>query len=279
MHPDSLPSSAAGDAGTAQTGAVARYYVFTRDLADAVDGVTILTVGTVWFVAQTTPTSVANGAATWGPWRGDALSPVSWKLVVTESSTNVFDYELDARAAASTSDADWKAILTGHGYGKAHPQHDTGWFEWNANAYQALDPTKLGSGGTTKITYDVHALPATIHADYDPSGASSFTFDVTHEAGGAGQVDVVGQGNVDEDPSNQIENVDVHSAWSTTGAGRADGDVSGGDVPASVGTVHVTECWDTAFDRVYYADTASYEPASGDASACVFQQTIVPIVH
>jgi hypothetical protein len=46
--------------------------------------------------------------------------------------------------------------------------------------------------------------------------------------------------------------------------------MSGGDIPASVGTVTAVECWSGDFARVYYDDSIDWEPTSGDPAACAF---------
>jgi hypothetical protein len=68
----------------------------------------------------------------------------------------------------------------------------------------------------------------------------------------------------------------MHSRWDEAGAGRADTDVSGGDLPATIPSVHATECWDARFERVYYTDTASTQPTTGALTACAFPQAIQP---
>jgi hypothetical protein len=42
-----------------------------------------------------------------------------------------------------------------------------------------------------------------------------------------------------------------------------------GDQPL---TVDATECWSSSFARVYYEDSASYEPKTGDPSACALAE-------
>jgi hypothetical protein len=272
---ESTPTS--GAPGTTGTSGTAEYYRFTRDLTDAVDWGSAATVGLVWLIVQAPPTSTSAHQAVWGPARGEALSPVTWKLTVNETTTDVFNYQLDGRPNASTSDADWKTVLAGHGYAKASASHATGWFQWDADAQRALDPMRAANDtGTTKVTYDVRTLPATLRAEHAPTASteSSYTIDVTHLTGGAGQVDIAALGDLDPSGTTAKENVDMHSRWDASGAGRADTTVAGGDVPVSIASVHATECWDTSFARVYYTDTASTQPTTGSPSACAFSQVI-----
>jgi hypothetical protein len=64
----------------------------------------------------------------------------------------------------------------------------------------------------------------------------------------------------------------IRSRWALTGAGRSDARLSGGDAQSGV---TVTECWDTAFNRVYVTVSPTGETA-GNASDCVFADTLLP---
>src|SRR5688572_7839959 len=45
----------------------ARYYRFTRDMTNAVDFGTAVILGSVWAIVHTTPTSIDDKTAVWGP--------------------------------------------------------------------------------------------------------------------------------------------------------------------------------------------------------------------
>jgi hypothetical protein len=109
-----------GLATAAPTG-YAKYYQFTRNVNDAVDLVTAVVLGSVWLVVHTPPAIVDAKHAVWGPGQGDALSPVVWRLTVTEIAQGDFDYQLDGRPKDSLAESDYLAVLKGHGHGRAHP--------------------------------------------------------------------------------------------------------------------------------------------------------------
>jgi len=250
---------------TTPTGAdsTARYYRFTRDITGAVDWGTAVILGGIWAIVNTTPTSVDAKTAVWGPGQGNALEPVIWKFTVSEVGTNEYDYALEGQPKAGGA---WTAVLTGHGYGNAHPLHKTGWFKADNDAYKTLDPARGKDQGTTKVTYDLRQIPATIAVELRPGDAVGWAdVKVTHEAAGAGEVDIVGLGDIDDSKATKLEDVHVTSRWTTAGSGRADIELKNGDLPF---TVTATECWSDAFARVYYEDTVNYEPASGNESAC-----------
>jgi hypothetical protein len=268
-----VPGSAAGSTQTqglhiATNGpttaiASARYYRFTRELTGAVDGVTAMILGGIWAIVHTAPTSIDAKTAVWGPGQGNALDPVVYKLTVTEIASGEYDYVLEGAPKGTTS---FVPVLQGHGYGKARPEHRTGWFQADNDAFRTLDPDHGHDYGTTKVTYDLTKLPATISVALRPGADMGFAdVVVTHESGGAGSVTVAGLGDIDASKATKLEDIALLSRWTSTGSGRADIALSGGDLPV---TVDATECWSTSFERVYYKDTVDYEPPSGDASSC-----------
>jgi hypothetical protein len=66
------------------------------------------------------------------------------------------------------------------------------------------------------------------------------------------------------------ENVVDDSRWTRTGAGRADVQMSGGDLGAT--KVQASQCWSDAFAQTYYTDNVNYQPTAGDPSTCAFAQ-------
>jgi hypothetical protein len=254
--------------GSGDAPAYAKFYTFTRDVTDGVDLVTGVVLGSVWLIVHTHPTTIDQHQATWGPGSGDALSPVVWKLVVTEVQDGVFDYELDGRPKASTSDADWLAVLKGRGYGRNRAEHKNGYFTIDNDAAHTLDPARANDHGTTKITHQLHNWPATIAVELRPTPAPDWLdITVTHRSDGSGDVDVNGLVDVDQPKNGVPEDVVVHSRWANTGAGRADVQISGGNAPV---LVKASECWSTSFVRSYYTDNVGLEPTVGDPAACVF---------
>jgi hypothetical protein len=124
----------------------ASFYEFTRQITDGVDTGTFQIVSAIAAVKSYPPSSVDDTKAVWGP-GGDALDPVNWKVMVTQVGSGEFDYEVDGRPHGSTSDADFKAIVTGHGYGKTHPSYRSGQLTVYGDVLAALDPTQ--SSGVT----------------------------------------------------------------------------------------------------------------------------------
>src|SRR5262249_31970487 len=150
----SVPKSGGGTTSTAASGTKgvystkgdapaasdAKYYAFTRDIADATDATTAIVLGLVWVIVHSTPTSVDAHHAVWGPGSGNSLDPNVWRMTATEVSPHEYDYVLAARPKASTSEGDYVAILTGHGWDESSPNHKSGWFRVDNDAYRAADP-------------------------------------------------------------------------------------------------------------------------------------------
>ena len=248
----------------------ASMYEFTRQITDGVDTGTFGVVAAIAAVTSYQPTSIDDKQATWGP-GGDALDPINWKVVVKEVGDNEFDYEVDGRPHGSSSDADFKAIVTGHGYGKSHPSYRSGTLTLFGDVMAALDPTR-SNGGTAKITYDARGWPRTVTADITTSDGSGQWYDagVSHGEDGSGTLILTALADVSTPKNGTNENVDEKSRWDSSGAGRADVKMSSGDFGSQ--TVMASQCWGSTFAQVYYTDSVNYQPTAGSASACAFAQ-------
>jgi hypothetical protein len=248
----------------------ASFYEFTRQITDGVDSGTFGVVAAIAAVTSYPPSTIDDNHAVWGP-GGDALDPVNWRVTVTEVGDRQFDYEVDGRPHGSTSDADFKAIVKGHGYGHTHPSYHSGTLTVYGDVLQALDPTQ-SNGGTAAITYDARAYPHTVVADITTSDGTGQWYDasVTHQADGGGELVLTALADVATPPDGTNENVDENSRWESTGAGRADISMTGGDFGSK--TVMASQCWSASFAQTYYTDNVNYEPTAGDASTCAFSQ-------
>ncbi len=250
--------------GGAMASSEAKFYSFTRDLTREVDGVTSGILSSVWALASTQPTTVESKRAVWGPGSSSALDPNEWRFVVVENATGEYDYALEGRKKAG---GDFVAVLRGKGFGSEHPSHRTGSFEVDGDAYRALEPSRGAEEGSAKVTYSLATFPTAIGVALRTGAEASWDITVTRDEAGAGKVDITGKGDVDGDGATAQEDVTLASRWDASGAGRADVTMSNGDLPQSV---TATECWSSAFSRVYYEDTVQSEPTVGAKAACAF---------
>jgi hypothetical protein len=261
-----------GPGGAAASTGDASYYVFTRSVTDSVDTVTSEILGEVMAVSSLPPTTIDANHAVWGPGSSDALDPVTWQLTVTATGGGAYTWEVDGRPHLSTSAADWKAILTGQGYDDSSPSYQTGSFLVDNDALAALDPTATTSTGTVSITYDARAYPLNETADVKPDDGTGQYYDVTvqHAVDGSGWMTLTALADVSTPPDGVNENVAENSRWNSTGAGRADVKLTGGDFGTA--TVLVSQCWSDEYAQTYYTDSVGYEPTAGQPSSCAFTQ-------
>ncbi|MFZ5891342.1 MAG: hypothetical protein ACOY0T_09850 [Myxococcota bacterium] len=253
----------------------AEWYAFTRNVRDGVNVVTRDVLTGLWLVVHTPPSSVGADYAEWGPYT-DALDPVAYRLRVQRSADGVYDYRLEGRPRASTAESDYLAVLVGKGYGRLDSRHGDGEFVIDLDAAKALDPVKhRDDSGTVKIIHDLPAanpaaLPRVIRAEIDPASDAWIHVVSDAKADRTGTLSVDAHADTHASKATQLEDIDVLSRWRADGAGRADLAISGGDLPATIPLVTGSECWDTSFARVYYADSVTFQPNYGDASACAF---------
>lgn len=282
--PDASPSPTTAAEGpsprTLATGAstpYAKWYGFTRDMRDGVNAVTAGVLGGVWLVVQNPPTALSADSATWGPWDDDQLSPARYRIRVTRVAADEYDYVLEGHSKASTLDTDYRAVLTGHGYGKMHAQHGQGTFTIDLDVAKALDPYKhqTDSGKVTVshvlppgFSLNSGALPRTITAEVTPLGEAHYTVESHAAVDHSGTVRVDAHADIDDSKATKLEDVVVDSRWSSSGAGRADIAIAGGDLPLPM--VAAVECWGTDFTQTYYRDSEGYAPTTGEVGACVY---------
>jgi len=272
-------SSALLSDGAAPAAARAEWYRFTRDVRDGVNLVTAGVLGSVWYVVHTRPTIVGEDFAEWGP-HTDALDPVTYRLRVERVGEHEYDYRLDGRPRSSDSEDDYLTVLRGKGYGRADARHGDGHFTIDLDAQQTLDPDRRSDGeGTIAITHDLPAsirrelgaLPREITAVLDPPGDTELTIVSKADEDGSGELDVSGRVDIDESKQTAIEDVAILSRFRADGAGRADVVIASGDVPDSIGSFSVSECWGSDFSRTFYEDSVEAAPTEGDPSACVYE--------
>jgi hypothetical protein len=290
------PETGAGDSSTSSVGdrrgalaggpaarpPYARWYGFTRAVTGGVNVVTAVVLGSVWAIVHSEPSRIENGEATWGPY-SEALKPVTYRFRVTRIDDAVYDYVLEGRPKTSSSDSEYRAVLTGRGYGKRHDKHGEGEFTIDLDTARELDPFEHpDDSGTVRVLHHLphditsggDALPRTIVAEVEPNPASnpeSFTVTSTANDDGTGTLRVDALGDVDDSKTTELEDIVVDSRWRADGAGRADITIAGGDVPADPGLITAVECWGADFMRSYYSDSLDLEPVEGDASACVYE--------
>jgi len=283
--PDAVsPSSTAAAAqtrrslGTSPTTQYAKWYGFTREMRAGVNQVTAGVLGGVWTILHLPPSTLGKDRAIWGPYT-DELEPASYRFRITRVAADEYDYALDGRPKASTNDADFRSLLTGHGYGKPHASHGKGGFLIDLDVAKSLDPlAHQNESGTVRVDYDLPRdflekpdfLPRSITAKVDPEGDAVYTVESLAQVDHTGSIHVDAHVDVADSKDTKLEDVVIDSRWNATGAGRADIDLAGGDLPAGTPMVDAVECWGSDFTQSYYNDSVNFSPTVGVEDACVY---------
>jgi hypothetical protein len=277
-HADS--TTAAGMRGTLADGAStapAYWYTFTRGVRDGVNAVTAAVLVSVWVVVHGEPSELDEDHAVFGPYEGDALDPARYRLTVLRIEDHHFRYLLEGQ---QKSGGGYLSVLDGDGYSRASEQHGDGKFVLNLTNAKLLDPSRhANDSGSVTIVHDLppdvgavpDALPRTITATVTPESEASLSITSLARLDHTGEIDVTAHADIDPSHATALEDVKVTSRWQATGAGRADIDISGGDLPqAGFDEVTAVECWGSDFSSVYYTDSAGLKPTAGSVSECVY---------
>jgi hypothetical protein len=284
--PDSSGTSArkaaAGARGELTPGpdaaAPAYWYTFTRNVRDGVNVVTAAILVTVSFVVHTEPSSVSEDEAVWGPYEGDALDPVTWRLTVTRIGDHHYRYVVDGRRKADRGGR-FISVLTGDGFDRLSPSHGDGEFTLDLDNARRLDPSRhADDAGTVTIEHDlprdigrrVDALPRFITATVNAPTGESLVIGSTANTDHTGSLGVTAVVDIDDVKDGVNEDVSIASRWRATGAGRSDITIAGGSLPADLPVVNATECWGEDFSRVYYGDSIDFAPTEGDPNLCAY---------
>ncbi len=254
----------------------AQLYVLTRQTTDTVNGLVGGVLDTLGKIAANPPSAVSADSAAWGPF-SEALSPVAWRLAITQVGPGQHSFQLDVRPKAGT-DADFQPFLQGASQGAGQNGPSQGTFSVDLGVAQRLDPVGNPDVGQVVASWNVETSGREVHvglagvhgpsglsanaavgAALFPDGSGALTFDADTTLVASGNVVEVGQ---------------VASQWVATGAGRADAEVQQADGGWGVG---LTQCWNTSFDSVYVrAETSGGDGGTeGNPSACVFANSLL----
>ena len=264
--------------GTTPATSYAKWYGFTREMREGVNKITANVLGGAWLIIQSEPSATTVDSATWGPWT-DELSPATYRFTVTRLAPDDYEYVLEGRPKSSTSDAAYQVVLKGEGFGKPSAKHGQGTFKIDLDVAKALDPfDNQDNSGIIVVDHDLPhdfsdnlgALPRTITAAVTPQGEAHYTVKSVANEDHTGVIHVDAHVDIDDSKMTKLEDVVINSRWQASGAGRADIDISGGDIPTGIGMVDAVECWGTDFTQSYYTDSAGISATVGDVSACVY---------
>ncbi len=258
-------------------GDLASYYVVTRDVTRTFNGGSAWVLVLIHTIVQYPVTSVAGNVYTWGPWAGSALDPAVYKLDVTANADGTYDYSLQGRSK-STPTAPFQAVISGHADPTPGELQGNGEFLIDFDASKAINPVDTGNAkGQVDVHYDLAARHLDLHImSTDASGApvaADYAYD--EAADGAGNMTFDVQANVGGTAA--LEDVTMRSRWLSTGEGRGDFRIAGGDLGSSqaIGS----QCWSSLFLETYYTDNANFLPTEGDPASCAYATADLPPAH
>lgn len=272
-----LPQSTARSVGQ-----LAEYYVLTRRVTRDLNAGAAWVLLVVHAVVSFPATTVEGNVYTWGPWSDGALDPAEWRLVVTANEDDTYDWGLEGRSKTA-ADAEFLGVITGHAVPGDEPHRGSGDFTIDFDAGEIVNPIdNTPDAGRIDVTYDLENRDGTaafvaMHAEGVGSlgNPGSFDYSYSENEDGSGDFQFALEADLDENGS-AVEQALVRSRWLASGAGRADAELSGGDLAGIEITVDASECWDEQFRRSYYTDSVDYRPTEGDPASCVYAEALLP---
>jgi len=260
-----------GDLATSYSalqGERANSYSLTRGATVTINTGTLWVLGLVKAITDQQPTTVEQDKAIWGP-GSDALDPNIYKMTATRdpNSDDSFSYALEAKPK-SAADSAYVVILSGH-HVRTSDAHGSGSFLVDWDAAQTLvdhDPNAVGTA-TVDYSREDGTNNVTVSAEFDNvndgnGGRQDLSYRYAKAPGADGSFEFKAFQNIDSDPSRSMpEKWTVHSRWNETGAGRADYQVSEGNLTSPVTG---NECWDTSFNSSMVI--ASWDPSQNYGS-------------
>ncbi|MBI2895019.1 MAG: hypothetical protein HYY06_15800 [Deltaproteobacteria bacterium] len=273
-------SSEAGAHAYALIGQRAVLYQATRDISRAINGGVYILLSVLEDIVSYPPATVTADQATWGP-HTPALSPLTWRMIVNKVGESDYTFSLDARPK-NGDDTTWVAILSGDSHLVAGTRLSSGTLIAHCDEAHALDEYEFRCTGQVTADWDVTGSPRTVvvaFRGWTDGGVFSTPIDADYSYlendDLSGEFAFGASADLDDDGS-LPESIVVTSRWDASGAGRGDASASSGDIPVAIGSVTVTECWDSSFGRSFYTDSADLAPTEGDPAACVFADAEVP---
>jgi hypothetical protein len=266
-----LPEGASKPDGLAKLGELSPAYVVTLGTALTLNGSAAWVLILARVIVAFPVTSVEGDTLVWGPWHGDG-EPGEYKLTARLSDEGVWEWALSGRRSGEAG-ASFQTIVAGEAT-PGRPRRGSGAFTVDLDVARAIDPESDGEGQLS-VEYDLERNPVTLVMDAEvqapmPTGGTAlmtFHYDYEENADRSGELGFAIYGDTD-DPGSGWEMSDFRSRWRADGAGRADVQVTGGDMGSASATA--TECWDDHFLRTYYTDSVAWIPTEGSASSCVF---------
>jgi hypothetical protein len=265
-----LPQSA-----TRTIGQLAPWYVSTRNVTRTFNGGTAWVLIVVHAIVQYPPTTTSGDTATWGPWSDGPLAPAEYRLTVTALGNGSYDWQLDGRSR-TTAGSHFVSVIAGNAVPSNPEGTGSGRFTIDFDNGRLVNPVDgANDKGVIDVAYDLDARTLDMQISSTDAAGKPVDAHYTYAeaADRSGDMTFSMHGDTD-DAGTAAEDGVIRSRWLSTGSGRADIRLSGGDL----GNAQVTasECWDVNFAETYYTDSASFMPTVGDAGTCAYADQDLP---
>jgi hypothetical protein len=263
-----LPASAGRTVGE-----LADWYVATRDVTVMFNGGTAWVLILIHSIVQYPVTSVDGNTYTWGPWSDGPLAPTEYRLDVTDNGGE-YSYELSGRNK-TVATSEFETVIEGIALAGPTEETGNGSFSVDFDAGKRVNPVDGGDGrGSIQVNYDL----ATRHLDLgiistDDNGnpvSADYAYNEAADRSGDMVFNILGNAGgtaMDED-------ITLRSRWLSTGEGRADARVSGGDLGGTEAIA--SECWNNLFRRTFYTDNVNFAATEGAATDCAYADADLP---
>ncbi len=251
-------------------GQISDFYQLTRGVSLVVNGGTAAVLDLMGRVVKNPPTSISGNTAVWGP-HTDALSPNTYRVTVTRTSTDVYSWEIAARSKTDPDTAFKNIVFGTHTRTGVDLGSGTFTIDWDTAAQLPEHDANVGKADVTysristtaNTTVDAVFTNVKDGADATKRVNAKYAFVSVPNMGGSFDFQL----NKDMITGPAIETAAIRSRWLQTGAGRADVKVSGGDL-ASPATIN--DCWDSGFLSRVMVNSFAASQNYGATSACAF---------
>jgi len=254
-------------------GELANYYVVTRDVTRTLNGGTAWVLILIHSIVQYPVTSISGNVYTWGPW-SNTLDPAEYKLDVTANADGTYDYVLSGRNK-TVAGSQFEVVIDGYSDPRAGDAKGSGDFSIDFDAGKRVNPVDSGDAkGKVTAQYDLSARHLELSAMAPDANGNPAMFKYAYNETLDGGGDMVFNVTADAGGTALAENIVIRSRWLSTGAGRGDARLAGGDLGTAQAVA--SECWNTLFRRVFYTDNANWQPTEGDVTQCAFGTADLP---
>lgn len=284
----------------ALVGQVSEYYQLTYGISSFVNSSAVELLGLIRIITLLPSTSRTATSRTWGPHTPGGLDPLTYRVVITRLEPELYSFAIQARAKDSQREADFVPLLdgeitpgqgAGRGKGTMHLRFD--------NRRKLRSETC--EQGTVRYAFNNTSEPATLNVDFlqvgttnaqnslckqEPPRDAMYHYDRMADGSGNFVYDLKTNAHKAADNRPLPEQVVMRSRWKSTGTGRSDVKISGGEVDAdlkaagqSMTYVTASQCWDNQFKTTYQTSAPAalnLLPTDGQETSCAFTSAMLP---